>query len=117
MLTADDYKYFSFQLWQEGIGRYTQYKFAELAARKMKPSKRFRELKDFTSYKVEADNLLRSTSAELKGINIAELQRVAFYPFGGIEGLLLDRVTPYWKENYFINMFALENNYRRVGEL
>jgi hypothetical protein len=46
-LSADDNKYASFQLWQEGIARYTQYKIAELAGRKLKPSKVFRLLRDF----------------------------------------------------------------------
>ncbi len=31
-LKPDDYKYFSFQVWQEGIARYTEYKFLEAMA-------------------------------------------------------------------------------------
>src|SRR5262249_6884327 len=53
-LKPNDYKYASFQLYQEGIARYTQYRMAELAGRKAKPSKEFRSLPDFTAFDKEA---------------------------------------------------------------
>src|SRR4051812_47058762 len=50
-LSADDYNYFSFQVWQEGIARYTEYRVAELAASRYKPSKKFRSLKDYKPFR------------------------------------------------------------------
>ena len=41
MLGSDNYKYFSFQIWKEGIARYTEWRIADLAGRKYKPSKKF----------------------------------------------------------------------------
>ena len=34
-LSPDDYKYFSFQMWQEGVARYTEYRVAKLAAARL----------------------------------------------------------------------------------
>ncbi len=113
-LSADDYNYFSFQIWQEGIARYTQYKTAELAARKTKPSKQFRALKDFTSFSNEAKNLFKKTEDELKNVDLAENERVAFYSFGAFEGFLLDKVNPKWRENYLTKKFTLEDFYVKI---
>ncbi|HTK37709.1 MAG TPA: hypothetical protein VL325_04390 [Pyrinomonadaceae bacterium] len=110
-LTADDYKYASFQLWQEGIARYTQYKMAELAGRKLKPSKAFRSLKDFTPFDKEATRLLAVIGDEMKQLDLAKWERVVFYPFGASEGLLLDKVNPNWRQKYFSEKFALEKFY------
>lgn len=111
MLDADDYKYASFQLWQEGIARYTQYRMAELAARKIRPSKAFRRLKDFTSFKSESERLLTVTLDEIRRIDLAKWQRLVFYPFGGVEGLLLDRVNPKWRYQYLKDKFQIEKLY------
>src|SRR5207247_8409809 len=54
MLNADDYRYFSFKLWQEGIARYTEYHVARLASLGYEPSKTFRALRDFTSFEQTA---------------------------------------------------------------
>jgi hypothetical protein len=110
-LSPDDYKYASFQLWQEGIARYTQYKIAKLAGKKMKPSKAFHSLKDFTPFDQEADRLLAVIHDEMKKMDLSTWERVVFYPFGASEGLLLDRVEPNWQQNYFSEKFALEKFY------
>ena len=51
-LSPDDYRYFSFQLWQEGIARYSEYRIAELAARKYKPSKEYSILKRLPAFQL-----------------------------------------------------------------
>jgi len=112
ILKTDDRRYLSFQLWQEGIARYVQYKTAQTAAKKYKPSKEFRALKDFTPIDKEADNLLRLTFNELKEVNLSKSQRIAFYPFGAIEGLLLDKVNPNWKQKYLADKFSLDDYFR-----
>src|SRR5262249_32556830 len=57
LLSPDDYKYFTFQLWKEGIARYTEYRVARWAATKYQPTREFRSLKDFTTFKATADQV------------------------------------------------------------
>jgi hypothetical protein len=40
-------RYFAFQLWQEGVARYTELRIAELAAAKYKPTPEFMQLQDY----------------------------------------------------------------------
>ena len=114
-LNPKDYKYASFQLWQEGIARYTQYKMAELAARELQPSKDFQALPDFVPFDREAKRLHEMTLDEMRTLDLSKWQRVVFYPFGGVEGLLLDRVTPSWRAKYFEDKFALERFYPKIS--
>lgn len=107
-LSPDDYKYFSFQSWQEGAARYTEYRIAELAARKYKSTKNFRALKDFKPFKSVADETLKNILRELTTLRLDEYGRVAFYPSGAGEALLLDRANPKWKERYFTDKFYLD---------
>lgn len=113
-LSPDDYRYASFQLWQEGVARYTQIKMAELAARQLKPSKAFRKLKDYSSIRAEADRLLKGTLDELQKLDMVSWERTAFYPFGAVEGLLLDQTNPNWRGKYFNHMFTLETFFAAI---
>ncbi len=111
MLSRDDYRYASFQLWQEGIARYTQYRMATIASKRVRPSKAFRQLTDFTSFQAESDRLLSMTLDEMRTLDLAKWGRTVFYPFGAIEGLILDEVNPKWRSSYFTDKFALEKFY------
>ena len=108
MLNPDDYRYFSFQVWQEGIARYTEYRIAELAAKKHKPSKEFRALKDYKPFKEVADEIKSGILKELSTLQLNDYQRVAFYPLGAGEGLLLDRINPQWQSRYFTDKFYVD---------
>ncbi|HEX2640521.1 MAG TPA: hypothetical protein VHL50_08120 [Pyrinomonadaceae bacterium] len=109
MISPADYRYMSFQNWQEGIARYTQYRMAELASRKLKPSRAFRELSDFTTFRAEADRLLRTTLVELRDLELADWKRTVFYPFGAVEGLVLDKTDPRWRTRYLEEKFSLDD--------
>jgi hypothetical protein len=109
MISPADYRYMSFQNWQEGIARYTQYRMAELASRKLKPSRAFRKLSDFTTFQAEADRLLKMTLDELRDLDLAEWKRTVFYPFGAVEGLILDQTDPRWRIRYLESKFSLDN--------
>jgi len=111
MLSPEDYRYASFQLWQEGVARYTQYRMAELASRKMRPSRAFRALPDYTSFHDEAKRILKMTTDEMRKLDLATWERTVFYPFGAIEALLLDDLASGWRERYFTEKFALEKFY------
>lgn len=104
-LKPNDYKYLSFQLWKEGIARYTEYQIAKSAAETYRPSKEFRKLKDFEPYSQIADAMRSNIIAKLKSINLSESQREAAYPFGASEALLLDKAKIDWKNRYFNEKF------------
>ena len=108
MLSSDDYKYFSLQMWKEGLARYTEYRIAKLAAQNYKPTRQFRTLKDFTSFETVADQILDTIMKELSQLRLENSGRVAFYPLGAGEGLLLDRANPKWQSRYFVDKFYIE---------
>ena len=114
MLSPDDYRYASFQLWQEGVARYTQQRIAELAAKQIKPSKQFQALPDYASYRAESERSLKATLDEIRTLDMTTWERTVFYPFGLIEGMLLDEVNPRWRDSYFTDKFALEKFYPAV---
>jgi hypothetical protein len=108
MLKPDDYKYLSLQLWQEGIARYTEYHFAKLASTRDEPSKNFQALKDYKPYKDVARDILTTIERALASAQLDKSKRLAFYPLGAAEGLLLDKANPQWRERYFRQMFSLD---------
>ena len=112
VLSAADWRYMEFQLWQEGISRYTELRIARAAAEQT-PLPAFSRLPDVISYSEAADSLHKNVERELSTLNLSGWKRVAFYPTGAAEGLLLDRVNPSWRERYFSERFALEQFYRK----
>jgi len=116
LLNADDYKYFSFQLWQEGIARYTEYRIARLAATAYKPTKRFQLLKDYSPFAEVANSLRTNITAELQRLPLKNYKRVAFYYLGAGEGLLLDRINSRWRERYFKEKFSMDSYFVRNDE-
>jgi len=106
-LSEKDYRYLSFQIWQEGIARYTQLAVATLAGTEFVPSTLFEALPDFMSYSDAADELLETVRSELER-SLPELRRVFFYPIGAVEGLLLDKTRPGWREDYLARKFYVE---------
>ena len=102
-----DRKYVSFQLWQEGVARYTQIKAAEAAA-DYQPSPAFAALPDYTPFSTYALTARARTLDELKHIDLAQSKRESFYSFGAAEALLLDRINPEWKSQYFQHPMTTE---------
>ena len=110
ILSSKDYRYLSFQIWQEGISRYTEYKVAEWAAREFKPSASFASLPDYTDFQSVANGILHETILKkLKNVDLARDGREIFYAFGAAEGLLLDQLNPGWRDEYLTEKFYLEN--------
>jgi hypothetical protein len=107
MLSPDDRKYMDFQLWQEGVARYIQIMAAEVAATYV-PTHAYLALPDYESFATYAPKLRQRTLHELGAVTLAKDKRVAFYSFGAVEGLLLDRLNPQWKRGYFKNLLTTE---------
>ena len=114
ILSPDDYRYLSFQMWQEGISRYTEYRIAKLAAESQRPSKAFRMLKDYRQFGEVAEEIKIGILNELTSVKLAESKRVFFYSLGGGEGLLLDRANPHWRQRYFVDKFYLDKYFERT---
>jgi hypothetical protein len=112
LLAPDDSKYLSFQVWQEGIARYTEYHVADVAAAEYEPTKEFKALKDYTSFKDEARAIATGIERELTTVQLDKSKRTAFYALGAGEGLLLDAASPGWRKEYFAEKFSLEKHFR-----
>ena len=106
-LKPDDYKYLSFQLWQEGIARYTEFHVATWAAEHYKPSQEFASLPDFSSFQDTAKTIQQRMLTELTTADLRRDKRVLFYPLGAAEGLLLDRLDKNWHRRYFREKFDI----------
>lgn len=102
LLSPGEAKYFDFQLWQEGVARYTQIKVAEAAAA-YQPSDDYKALEDYESFADYAKHARTDTEHELQQADIAKWQRIVVYSYGACEGLLLDRIRPKWRAGYARN--------------
>jgi hypothetical protein len=106
-LNPSDYRYFSFQLWQEGIARYTEYKFLELLEN-YTPSNALKNMEDFIDFSTLKQQHKTKAIEELSSMDLSQSQRVCFYAVGMAEGLLLDRQNPEWRKHYLAQKFYLE---------
>lgn len=113
LLDPDDYTYFSFQAWQEGIARWTEYRMAELAAAQYQPSRAFRQLGDYVPFEWEARAIKNDLEKELLSVQLNQAKRVAFYVLGAAEGLVCDRLDPTWRKRYFKEKFSLDGCFHR----
>jgi hypothetical protein len=107
LLEPADYRYLSFQLWQEGIARYTEYKFLELPG-DYKPSKEISDLPDFISFSIYKEQLYQLQTDNLVRLKLNEDKRVCFYSIGFAEGVLLDTLNPGWRSLFLKEKFYIE---------
>jgi hypothetical protein len=107
-LTAADYRYFEFQLWQEGVARFIEYAAARAAsAGSGKPSAAFERLADYEPYSAAAAKARRGLRRELEQLALGRQRRIAFYPLGAAMALVLEETRPDWKAAYARRPFAL----------
>ena len=106
-LDPADLRYLDFQLWQEGIARYTEYRIARDAAARYTPTAAFAALPDAEPFAVVAERLRREILLD-DNTNLGREQRVAFYPLGAALGLWLDATEPDWRSRYLDANFSLE---------
>ena len=107
-VTRDDARYLDFQLWKEGVARYTEYEVARVAALRYVPSPRYEALDDYTSFMAEAQNVLDQIIEEQSTLSLAKWKRTAVYSTGAADALLLDRQKPDWKSRYLRERFSLD---------
>lgn len=107
LLKAADYRYISFQLWQEGIARYTEYKFLKLLDN-YNPAVEVSQLPDYIPFKKFKEEFVRSHLSSVTTLKLEKEKRVCFYDIGLAEGMLLDKLNPQWRTQYFAEKFFLE---------
>lgn len=108
LLSPADYRYFEFQLWQEGVARYIEYAAARAAGGASgKPPAAFEALADYQPYAAGADEARRSLRRELEQLALKRQRRIAFYPLGAAMALMLEATRPGWKVDYGSRPFQL----------
>jgi hypothetical protein len=112
ILGEKDYAYFSFQVWQEGIARYTEYVLVRQAGVAYTPTQAFTALPDRVAFDKDASETLDHILAELRRVSLNKAKRSAFYHVGAAEGRLLDEVSPGWQGRYFEEKFFVERYFR-----
>ena len=109
LLGADDRRYLEFQLWQEGVARWSEYAAARAASRAGEPSAAFRTLPDYVPYLAQVTRGEEALRRELLGLDLARDRRTVVYPLGAAMALLLDASGPAWRERYAAERFTLTN--------
>ena len=107
LLKPSDYWYISFQIWQEGIARYTEHKFLQLLDDYL-PSNEVSALPDFISFRKFRDEFLKAHLVSVTALKLDKEKRVCFYDIGLAEGILLDALNPQWRSQYLSDKFFLE---------
>lgn len=107
-LSDEDDRYLSFQMWQEGVARYTELQVARWAQEHYVPSADFAALADVSSFGSAADSIVADIRRGLRGNPLSHAGRVAFYPAGAATALLLDDVAPGWRSRYLESAFSLD---------
>jgi hypothetical protein len=106
-LKPDDYKYFSFQVWQEGVAKYIEFKFLETMG-KYKPTSEIQQLPDYIPYDEYREQMYKEELDNLTAFKLAEQKRTCFYTIGFAEATILDYLNPKWKKLYLKNKFYME---------
>ncbi|MEO6693985.1 MAG: hypothetical protein ABIY50_01680 [Ignavibacteria bacterium] len=112
LLKDNDYKYFSFQIWQEGIAKYTEIKVSECIQHDYQHSEAFTNLKDVDLSDSFYSNIFPLQLRRADEQDLSSDKRNCFYTLGSLEGLLADAVNPQWKNQYFSEMFFIEKYYK-----
>ncbi len=104
---ADANRYLAFQLWKEGVARWTEYRLAQLAA-DYQPSAAFRALPDFSSFAETGASIMARIQGDLETPRLSERKRVVVYSLGAAIALALDRAAPDWQRRYQKEKFRLD---------
>jgi hypothetical protein len=106
-LAADDARYLDFQMWQEGVARYTELAIARRAAAQYSPSAAFAALPDFTPYGDAAASLEKAIRSGLESNPLQRQRRVAFYAAGAAFAEALATQREDWRPSYWSTPFRL----------
>ncbi|MEO9871716.1 hypothetical protein [Ekhidna sp.] len=109
-LSPDDYKYISFQWYQEGIARYTEYAFLE-RLEDYEPTTEINQLPDFIPFNEYKKTFLEKHMNNVLNLKLEEVGRVTVYDVGFAEALIIRELNSDWDKNYLKLKFDLEKLY------
>lgn len=114
MLTPPDRRYLDFQLWQEGVALFAEYQLAAVGAIRLG---RFEVAPGYHLAGLDryAERLRRSILTDLRTVRLESSRRLAFYPVGAVEALVLDYIHPSWRDGYLENKFSLDWAFEEAG--
>jgi hypothetical protein len=95
-----DYRYFTFQCWQEGVARYTEIAVARLAADEHRQDPKFLSDDEAAALSQDADATYTGVLKRLHTVPLKDGERSNFYAIGAGEAMLLDVLHPGWRLNY-----------------
>ncbi len=99
-VSAKDYRYFTFQCWQEGVARYTEIAVARLAADTHRLDPQFLSDDEAAALSQDADATYTGVLKRLQTVPLKDGERSNFYAIGAGEAMLLDVLHPGWRLNY-----------------
>ena len=112
ILPAADYRYLSFQIWQEGLARNTEYRFIEMLVSHYTPSKEVMALADFMPFANLKTKMYNNETRGLLENKLDEAKRICFYSIGFAEGIVLDKLNADWRNNYLTDKFYIEHYFK-----
>jgi hypothetical protein len=98
-VSPKDWRYFEFQLWQEGVARWTEIEVGAASGQK--------------DLKLASVTLKNSTLKQLRTNIMSKTGREVVYAFGAAEAMLLQRMNPQWRKCY-ARQFELGAHYTTV---
>ena len=105
---AEALKYFDFQLWQEGVARYTEVEVCKALVRSgYRQTAAFAALPDARPYSAVAVQILSGINNDLDSLDLARDRRMVVYSVGAAEAMLLDITRPNWRAQYLTQPFKL----------
>ncbi|MFM9910003.1 MAG: hypothetical protein ACKVOW_11720 [Chitinophagaceae bacterium] len=107
ILSPKDYRYFSFQVWQEGLANYTEYKFLQ-SLNLYNVSNEVKNIPGYIPVKEYVEQYYLSQLKNLKELKLREQQRVCIYAVGFAEGIILDALQPKWRKKYLVDKFSTD---------
>lgn len=99
LLRPKDYRYFSFQCWQEGTARYTEIAIARLASQTHASDPSFLTDAQSTALAQDAQETYERVT-KLLHTPLSSVGRSSFYALGAGEALVLEQVSPSWRAHY-----------------
>lgn len=107
-VSEEDYRYLQFQLWKEGVARYTELLVAVTASGFSGPRSAFTSLPDYTPYTRVATDIQEGIFRALSEKSLEQAQRGLFYAYGAAQALVLDFAQPDWQQRYLQEKFCLD---------
>ncbi|HEY0679637.1 MAG TPA: hypothetical protein VGD17_15235 [Chitinophagaceae bacterium] len=111
LLDSSDYRYFSLQIWQEGMARYAEFKFLSVMTG-YTPTVECSQLSDFQPFSDLKNKYYKRELNNITALELSKEKRIVFYSLGFGEGLLLDKINKNWRDLYNREKFFIEKYFR-----